>query len=392
MPQTRWWVASVVGLSSLMTGCADLPGWAQPTQSLARDISQPGVTQSRGQMSDTPKGIRITTPQPLDVRPAVAIGQDRAAPIQQASYANRGKITVQVSAWVNGRPIFEAEVQQQAGPEQSRLPPGLTSAEASRRIAEIREAAIEQIIDQELIFQDAIKKLEKAAPHALDKLKEFVDQESDKTMDNMRKKGAPEAAIREVEPTLRRMMERNIVSSEYTRSRIKGIVEGRIGLLEIREYYETHLNEFMSEDRVDWQDIFIPLSQNHRTIEELKRFAEELLNRCRTPDDFKRLIAYDALGKNGEGLGHRRGEIRPTELEEMLFKLPAGVPGPVVVFPTGVHLIQVTKREVKGQLPLNEEVAKTIRKKLERELFEREYRRIVRELRARSVWRIEKDS
>ena len=40
---------------------------------------------------------------------------------------------------------------------------------------------------------------------------------------------------------------------------------------------------------------------------------------------------------------------------------------------------------MKGQLPLNEDVAKTIRKKLERELFEREYRRIVRELRALQV-------
>ena len=187
------------------------------------------------------------------------------------------------------------------------------------------------------------------------------------------------------------MMERNIVSSEYARSRIKPIVEKRIGLMEIREYYETHLNEFMQEDKVYWQDIFIPLSQNHRTIEELKRFAEELLNRCRTPDDFNRLITYDSLGKKGEGLGHRRGEIRPVELEEILFKLPVGVPGPVVTFPTGVHLIQVNKREEKGQMPLNDEVAKTIRRKLEKDLADREYRRIARELRMRAVWRVEKD-
>jgi PPIC-type peptidyl-prolyl cis-trans isomerase-like protein len=387
-----WWVASVIGMSGWLTGCAQLPDFAIPTESLARNISQPGAAQTRGQMGDAPKPIRISNPQPLDVIQAKGTDLSKQTPIQQASFANRGTVSVQVSAWVNGRPIFEAEVQQQAGPEQMRLPPGMSAAEASKRIAEIREAAIEQIIDQELIFQDAIKKLEKAAPQALEKLKEFVDQESDKTMDNMRKKGAPESAVREVEPTLRRMLERNIVSSEYARSRIKGIIETRIGLIEIREYYETHLNEFMSEDRVDWQDVFIPLNQNQRTIEDLKRFAEELLNRCRTPDDFKRLVAYDSLGKNGEGLGHRRGEIRPAELEEMLFKLPVGVPGPVVAFPTGVHLIQVNKREVKGQIPLNEVVTKTIKKRLERELYEREYRRIVRELRARSVWRIERDS
>ena len=317
-----------------------LPEWAAPKQSLSLDITLPGETRSRAQMPDAPKRVQIAPPQPIEIVPALGVNQPAQQPIQQTSFANRGKVTVQVRAWVNGRPIFEEEVKQQEGPELSRLPPGLSTAEHVRRRNEIRDAALEQLIDSELIYQDAIKKLEKAAPHALDKLREFVDLESDKTVQLMQKKGAPEAAIREVEPTLRRMMERNIVSSEYARSRIKPIVETRIGLMEIREYYEAHLNEFQSEDKVHWQDIFIPLNQNQRTIEELKRFAEELLNRCRTPDDFNRLIAYDSLGKNGEGLGHRRGEIRPVELEEILFKLPAGVPGPVVAFPTGVHLIQ----------------------------------------------------
>ena len=49
--------------------------------------------------------------------------------------------------------------------------------------------------------------------------------------------------------------------------------------------------------------------------------------------------------------------------------------GPVIPFTTGVHLIRVTTRENAGQLPLNDETQKVIRKKLEAQLFEREYRR-----------------
>ena len=59
--------------------------------------------------------------------------------------------------------------------------------------------------------------------------------------------------------------------------------------------------------------------------------------------------------------------------------------GPVIPFSTGVHLIRVTKREYAGQMPLDHKVQTTIRKKLEGELAEREYKRIVRELRARAV-------
>jgi len=216
--------------------------------------------------------------------------------------------------------------------------------------------------------------------------------EFDKTLERMRKAKVTESVIREIEPAARRMMERNLISSEYARSRIKPIVDTRIGLMEVREYYETHLNEFQSEDKVVWKDVFIPLSPNHPTIDVLKRFAEDLANRCRNEADFNKLIAFDGLGKNGEGLGQRRGEIRPSELEKILFEMRPGTIGPVVAFPTGVHLIWLTNREHKGQLPLNDEVAKIIRKKLEKEVADREYRRLVRELRVRAVWRVEKDS
>ena len=43
-------------------------------------------------------------------------------------------------------------------------------------------------------------------------------------------------------------------------------------------------------------------------------------------------------------------------------------------------------------MPLNDETQKIIRKKLENEVADREYRRIIRELRQRAVIRIEKDS
>ena len=58
----------------------------------------------------------------------------------------------------------------------------------------------------------------------------------------------------------------------------------------------------------------------------------------------------------------------------------------------GVHLIRVTKREYDAQMPLDDKVQKLIRKKLEGELADREYRRIVRELRLRAVVRLERET
>jgi hypothetical protein len=281
----------------------------------------------------------------------------------------------------------------------------LPDSQRSEKMTELLNAVIDQIIDQELMYQDAVKKIEKNGKHMLEKLRDFVDQEFDKSVQKMRDAKVPEDQIREIEPTARRMLERTLISTEYARSRIKPTLDS-IGMRDIREYYETHLNEFMTVDKVVWQDIFIPTSKNLPTIEDAKRFAEGLLKTCRTAEQFNQLMVYnegDSKLRGGEGLGQRlgrrresgeweHGDIRPLELDEPLSKLGEGQIGPVVPFSTGVHLIRVTKREYKGQLPLNDQVQKQIRKKLESQLADREYRRIVRELRTRAVVRVERET
>jgi hypothetical protein len=406
----RWVGVGLIGMSGwLLTGCAsELPDWARSQHSYAEDISLKAAPVVRLQ---TPDGPAVTLkppllpPQPLS-KPMIAA--PIAAPpdegVQQVSYANRGKVRVHVRAWVNGRPIFDDEVMQGAGPEMRHVY-SLPESQRSEKMAELLNAVIDQLVDQELMYQDAVKKIEKNGKHMLDKLRDFVDQEFDKSLQRMRDAKVPEDQIREIEPTARRMLERNLISTEYARSRIKTSLDS-IGMRDIREYYETHLNEFMTVDKVVWQDIFIPTSKNLPTVEDAKRFAEGLLNKCRTAEQFNQLMVYnegDSKLRGGEGLGQRlghrgasgeweHGDIRPLELDEPLAKLGEAQIGPVVPFSTGVHLIRVTKREYKGQLPLNDQVQKAIRKKLESQLADREYRRIVRELRSRAVWRIERDT
>src|SRR5262245_481770 len=94
---TGWWGASVIGMSGwLFCGCAQLPEYAIPKQSLSLDISQPGEARSRAQMSDAPKKAQIAPPQPIEIIPASGVNQPAQQPIQQTSFANRGTVSVQV--------------------------------------------------------------------------------------------------------------------------------------------------------------------------------------------------------------------------------------------------------------------------------------------------------
>lgn len=398
--------ASLVGgWAALLTGCAALSGpLPADGRVLAADITptpEPRLTRSqRPEPMTRPSPMDLSAPPPL--RQALATAPATAAPeqvIRQASaLVVRGQPRVHVVAWVNGQPIFDDEVRQMAGP----------ALEAVRRLPEptrsekayiIRDNVLETLIDQEVMYQDAMKKLEKAPPSTMAKLKEFTEQEFEKKLTKLRKAKFPEEQIKEVEPVLRRLNERGLISMEYVRNRIMPQLPARVTLEVIKEYYDTHPGEFVSEDKVQWQDVFLALGPSRPTVAHARKDAERMLASLRSPDDFTKLLAHDdGDGKlrGGEGHGQRRArrdekgkivqqDIRPPEVEPYLFELKPGEIGPIVELPTGVHLIRVLKREYAGQMPLDERLHKEIRKKLENQFADREYRRIVRELRARTV-------
>ena len=92
----------------------------------------------------------------------------------------------------------------------------------------------------------------------------------------------------------------------------------------------------------------------------------------------------DSSWRQGEGEGHRPGEIRPVELEPVLFGLKAKEVGPVVEVTHGFHVVKVTKREYTGRKPLDDDLQAEIRKKLMNEMASREQRRILVELRRKA--------
>lgn len=310
--------------------------------------------------------------------------------VQQTTLKGSRNLRVSVRAWVNGRPLFDGEVMQilQARKgwfDVQRLP----EPQRSEQMATAYNEALDTVIEQEVMYQDAVRKLEKNNPRAMEKLRQAAAAEFEKDLKRIRDTGqVSDAELKEFEITMRRHMERSFVSMEYARSRIYPIMSSRIGPEEIREYYDTHKNEFQKVDRVEWQDIFIAVGPKLPTPADARRFAEDLIAQCRTADDFAKLLRFDdgdSKFRNGLGMGTRRGEIRPAEVEDALFRLKEGQIGPVVELSTGAHIIRVLKREYAGPIPLNEATQNQIRGKLRSLLADRMYRSIVRELMARAV-------
>jgi peptidyl-prolyl cis-trans isomerase SurA len=375
------WTAPGLLTLVLFVGCE----WNRPAQALA-DSSPLAVSDK-------------TPPAPSEKRLQTDDSEESNSPVQTAAFSQRqpdpAQVAVRVRAQVNGVAILDSEVKEACYP-QLLATQSLPEPERSARRAEIFRQQLEQIIDREVILQDLYQRLAKQK-RVLEKLDEAADKEFDKRLKTIKEHNKNIKTDEDLKKAFtsmnlsidgfRRQVKRDFMAREYMRNLVFPTVDSGIGLPQIREYYMQHPEEFKQDDRVEWQDIFVDQSK-YASREEARRTAQYVAKLASSGQDFLKLSAqYDkensGFGK-AEGLGQKRGEIRPTECEAYLFQLKPGEVGPVIELPTGFHVFRLVKREFAGQTPFNDQVQDEIRKKLQMQIAEREWKYMLTDLKKKA--------
>jgi hypothetical protein len=361
----------------LLAGCgSDRPSLAANDSSPTVNTAPPSPPEKRLQTDDPDDSVRPANYQPLpEPDPA--------------------RVAVRVLAQVNGVAILDKEVKEACYP-QLLATQSLSEPERSARRAEIIRQQLQQIIEREVILQDLYQRLAKQK-RVLEKLDEAADKEFDKRLKGIKEHNANIKTDDDLKKAFasmglsiegfRRQIKREFMAREYMRNLVFPTVDSGIGLPQIRDYYSQHPDEFRQEDRVEWQDIFIDQSK-YASREEARRAAQTVADQARSGQDFVRLAnQYDkdnsGFGK-AEGLGQRRGEIRPIECESHLFQMRPGEVGPVMELPTGFHVFRLVRRDYAGQTPLNDKTQDEIRKKLQMQVAEREWKYTLGELKKKA--------
>lgn len=317
-----------------------------------------------------------------------------------ANEATNAQFAARIRATVNGVPILDEEVQATSF-QFLALVDRLPEPERSVKRREILKEALDQLVERELIIQDAFNRLQKAGKNTLERLKDGANKEFDKRWVRSIKEANKIKSDEDLKEmlrkqglsleTIRRQWTRQFMATEYLRSRIMPYID-KISREQMLEYYEKHPEEFKIDDAVEWQDIFISANtprQPNRDRAAAHKLAEQLVARAKSGADFVALCKEnddgDSTLRNGVGIGRKRGEIQPVEIEPFLFRMPEGGIGPVVEVPNGFHIIRLVKREYQGKRPFDEAVQKEIHNKLRAEIFGREAKKIVAELRRKAV-------
>ncbi len=310
--------------------------------------------------------------------------------------APTGQVAVKIRAHVNGAPILDEELREalvlRAG--------DLLQVPESRRAQVFQELAgkeLERLVERELVLQEAMQKIKEIKRPQLEaQLKMEAGKEADRRISEIKKASKVTDDVQfkafllqnglSVEG-LRRQTERNFMMQEYVRNIIFPTVQ-RISMQQVREYFEEHPDEFTRPDRVKWLDLFVDASRfaNH---EDARRYTETIAQRARAGEDFAALAKQfdhgDSSLRNGEGLGQKRGEIKPPQCEPVLMSLKAGEVGPIVDLGFGFHVVKVVERDVAGLETFDDKLQVKIRDRLKNVIAEREFKRIVEELKRKAT-------
>lgn len=301
------------------------------------------------------------------------------------------QVAVRIRAHVNGAPILDEELREALVMRTGEV----MNVPEARRAAYFQEMAhkeLDRLVERELILQEMFQKIkDMKRPQLLEQLKQEAAKEADRKLKDVRtaSKITNDADFRAfLQQTglsvdgLRRQTERNFMMTEYIRNIIFPVVQ-RISLSQVREYYDDHPDEFVRPDRVKWMDIFIDASR-FATPGEARQYAETIAQRARAGEDFVALVKQfdngDSSLRNGEGLGQKRGEIKPAQAEPVLFSLQSGQVGPIIDLGFGLHVVKVIEREVAGVEPFDVKCQARVRDKLRGQIAEREYKRVVDDL------------
>ena len=365
----------------LMAGC----GWSRPALS-AQGQSQALNTSSA---SAAPPATRSQTDD-----------DERNGSVKAAKYVPpvpdpNAEVAVRVRAQVNGVAILDNEIREACYPQLMAIQ-SLPEPERDARRADIFRQQLQQIIERELVLQEMTARIGKRK-QVMEKIDELAEKEFDKRIRALKAQNANLKTDEDVKKLFqsmglslagfKRQVKRDFIYRGYMREQIFPVVDSEINHQRILDYYGQHADEFQREDRVQWQDIFVDKSK-FKDRDEAYRFAEQLVAQARAGADFAKLAAqYDSANfafSKGEGFGQRKGEIRPTEVEPYLFQMREGQSGPIVELPTGFHVFRLTKREYAGRVPLDEKTQEEIRKKLQVQIAEREWKWIVSDLKKKA--------
>ncbi len=258
------------------------------------------------------------------------------------------QVVDRVAATVNGEVVTLSDLHDRAGDDYERaerLPAGKARDEA---VAASLRRAFDAIVADKLLAQQAkdlqLEVTEQQIDAAINDIKtrnKFDDAQFDEALEGQ---GLDRAKFRD---QIRRELETYQVLQYKVRGRVKITDE------DVRNYFQSHPQEFGGEDEIHVRHIFLPLAPDASPEDEAKVRAqgEKVLKRLKAGEDFAKVAREVSKGPSAEeggDLGFLKHGTIQKQLEDAAFALKDGQISGLVRAGPGLHVVKVEGRRKGG--------------------------------------------
>jgi peptidyl-prolyl cis-trans isomerase SurA len=292
-----------------------------------------------------------------------------------------------VAAVVNGDVITFSQVEELSAPQERTLREQYSGADMIDKIKESRLAALNDLIDRQLIVQE-FKKKEYTMPEYVvdDQIQNIIKEEfgGDRQafLRTLNAQGYSLAKFRE-------MQRDKVIVGAMRQNNVKGNFEATPQ--EVQAYYEANKQDFVTPEQLKLRMIVLnadPLDTN--SADSMAKTAEDIREKIKAGADFATMAktySMDGTAASGGDWGYVDRKTLNQQLTDVAFALSPGQVSQVVRIGDSFYILYCEDKKNSGVIPLSE-VQSGIEKKLEQAQRQKATQRWIDSLREKAFIKI----
>ncbi len=245
-----------------------------------------------------------------------------------------------IAAVVNGDVITYSQVRALSAPREKLLRQQLTGKDLEKKLIELRELALKDLIDRRLVIQAFKKESYEIPDHIVDERMHQIIRESFG--------GDRNTFIKTLEAqnyTLGEFKEKETERIMVQAMRSHNIkMNSIISPTKIEAYYRKHRDEFTTKEQIKLRMIMISGQKDTASAPAQKALAEEVLGKLAAGDEFDhtaQVYSEDSTRDNGGDWGWIEHNTLAAPLEKFAFNMPVGRISNIIDYAGNYYILKV---------------------------------------------------
>ena len=245
-----------------------------------------------------------------------------------------------IAAVVNGEVITFSQVRALSAPREKLLRSQLTGKDLEKKLIELRELALKDLIDRRLVIQAFKKESYQIPDHIVDQRVHEIIRESFG--------GDRNTFIKTLEAqnyTLGEFKEKELERIMVSAMRSHNVkTNSIISPTKVEDYYRKHHEEFTSKEQIKLRMIMISGQKDTASAPAQKALAEEVLGKLAGGAEFDRtaqVYSEDSTRDNGGDWGWIERNTLAAPLEKFAFNMPVGRISNIIDYAGNYYIIKV---------------------------------------------------